>query len=74
MGGNSDWFLRLPKFLTVIESEAFADLKDVDAISVPATVTSIADDAFDTGVVIIAPAGSHAEAWAVSHGFKVIHK
>ena len=65
--------LDLPNSLTSIESEAFAGLNDIDAISVPATVTSIADDAFDTGVVIIAPAGSHAEAWAVSQGYKVIN-
>ena len=63
--------LTLPASLTVIESEAFAGLDKVDAVSIPATVTSIADDAFDAGVVIIAPAESYAETWANDHGFTV---
>lgn len=65
--------LTLPASLTVIESEAFTGLPNVDAVSIPATVTSIADDAFDTGIVIIAPAGSYAESWANDHGFTVNH-
>ena len=63
--------LTLPASLTVIESEAFVGLGSVDAVSIPATVTSIADDAFDAGVVIIAPAESYAETWANDHGFTV---
>ena len=50
-------------------SETFAS--KVDAVSIPATVLSIADDAFDAGIVIIAPAGSYAETWARQHGFTV---
>lgn len=66
-----DYVLTLPASLTVIESEAFAGLANVDAVSIPATVTSIADGAFDAGIVIIAPAGSYAESWANDHGFIV---
>ena len=65
--------LTLPSHLTSIESEAFADLPGVDAISVPDTVTSIDNDAFDPDVVIIAPAGSYAETWAKDQGFTVIN-
>ena len=65
--------LTLPASLTTIESEAFTGLGNVDAVSIPATVTSIAEDAFDAGIVIIAPAGSYAETWANDHGFTVNH-
>ena len=30
---------------------------------------SIADDAFDEGIEIIAPVGSYAIEWALNHGF-----
>ena len=63
--------LILPASLTAIESEAFKDLSNVEAVSIPATVASIADDAFDAGIIIIAPAGSYAETWAENHGFTV---
>lgn len=64
--------LILPADLTAIESQAFAGLTDVDAISIPATVKSIADDAFEgSDIVIIAPAGSYAATWAQEHGFIV---
>lgn len=65
--------LTLPASLTVIKSKALKGIPDVDAVSIPATVTTIADDAFDPGVVIIAPAGSYAETWANDHGFTVNH-
>ena len=60
--------LILPSFLTSIESEAFVDLPRVKAIRIPATVTSISEDAFDPYVVIIAPTGSYAIDWAQQHG------
>ena len=66
-----DNVLTLPAALTAIESEAFAGLAGVDAVSIPATVTSIADDAFDAGIVIITLAGSYAETWANDHGFTI---
>ena len=64
--------LTLPASLTTIESQAFACLTHVDAISIPATVASIADDAFEgSDIVIIAPVGSYAATWAAEHGFEV---
>ena len=59
--------LTLPASLTAIESEAFAGLT-VDVIVIPATVQSIAPDAFsDTGAVLSVTAGSYAENWAKEH-------
>ena len=62
--------LRLPNALTTVKSKAFAGAHVV-FVAIPKTVTSIADDAFDAGIVIIAPAGSYAETWANDHGFMV---
>ena len=56
--------LSLPAALTTIESEAFANLENVDAVRVPEYVAFIADDAFDKGMILIVPAGSYAEEWA----------
>jgi len=36
-------------------------------IYVPDTVTSIADNAFDTSIIIITPSGSFAAQWAQNH-------
>jgi len=64
--------LTLPENLTRIESEAFANLPDIDALRIPAGVTYIAEDAFaGSNIVIYAPAGSPAVRWAVEHGFTV---
>ena len=43
-------------------------------IRIPATVTSIANDAFDEGIEIIAPAGSYAITWAQNHGFEYLEE
>ena len=60
----------LPSAATEIESEAFANLANVVIIVIPASVTSIADDAFaGSDVIIKAPADSFAYHWAESHGF-----
>ena len=59
--------------LTTIGSEAFVGLPDVDAISVPDKVVSIANNAFDEGVVIIASHGSFAEVWANENKFAVLN-
>ena len=61
--------LTLPSNLTTIESEAFLGLRNVGVIYIPASVISIADDAFDPGVVIAAPEGSYAISWAKANGF-----
>ena len=70
-----DRILDLPADLTTIESQAFADLSSVDAVRIPATVASIADDAFSgTDIVILTPAGSYASEWAQdpNHTFTVV--
>lgn len=59
--------LTLPADLSTIESEAFANLNEADAVRIPDGEISIADDAFDADVVIIAPAGSRAIDWAIEH-------
>ena len=57
--------LTLPPNLSTIESGAFANLSTADAIYIPDTVTSIADDAFsESDIVIIASSGSYAVEWA----------
>lgn len=70
---NFNHILRLPASLTVINSETFAGVSGFDAAFIPATVTSIADNAFKSGVIIIAPMDSYAETWAKNHGFTVIN-
>ena len=63
----------LPASLTTIRSEAFAGLASMEAVSIPATVTWIAEDAFDPGVIIIAPVDSYADRWAKDRGFPVVN-
>ena len=63
--------LLLPASLTVIESEAFRGL-NVRYIQVPATVTSIADDAFDGDVALLVTRDSYAEEWARLHRIRYV--
>ena len=56
--------LNLPAALTTIESEAFTGLSNIDAVRISEKVTSIANDAFDKGMILIVPAGSYADTWA----------
>ena len=58
--------LILPASLTEIGSEAFSGIS-ARFIEVPATVTQIADDAFNTFVTLIVAADSYAETWAREH-------
>ena len=70
-----DSILDLPGDLTTIENQAFANLADADAVRIPASVTSIASDAFSgSNITILAPLGSYAEAWAQDpeHAFPVV--
>ncbi len=63
-------YLQLPTKLAEIGSEAFAELIAVDAIHIPNSVTSIADDAFSgSSMIILAPDGSYTITWAQDHGF-----
>ena len=73
-GRLSEEPFRLQQRLAVerIESEAFVGLRELYGVYIPETVISIADDAFDSSVVIIAPADSFAAAWAESHGFQIM--
>lgn len=63
--------LILPASLTTIESEAFQGLPEGIVVFIPNAVTSIAEDAFDTGTVIVTPSGSFAAQWGREHGFEV---
>ena len=60
--------LTLPTFLKTIESQAFAELHEVDLIIIPGSVTSISDDAFlKTDAVLSVVKGTYAESWADEH-------
>ena len=61
----------LPASLNVIESEAFASIGATD-VYIPVSVTSIADDAFSSGTVIYARAGSYGFDWARKHGYVTV--
>lgn len=52
----------LPDGCETIESRAFADCTRLRSVTIPATVTSVAPDAFEgcTGITVITPAGSTA--------------
>lgn len=54
-----------------VGDRAFADCPNLYQILIPASVTSIADNAFEgvTGLCIFGQSGSKAEAFAVSHGY-----
>ena len=58
----------LPDTLKTIGSKAFAD-GSIRSITFPASVTSIADDAFDHCAIVYAhaPEGAYANAWFTSH-------
>ncbi len=69
------YILNLPSHLTEIGSEAFADLPAIEAVRIPASVTSIADDAFArSDILILAPEGSYAIQWAQDHGIEWIEE
>lgn len=64
--------ITMPSGYTTIESKAFNGLGQLYRISIPASVTSIADDAFAacdlSRLTIVAPYGSQAERYAFAHG------
>lgn len=60
---GEDRTMTLPSSLTKIESEAFVGIA-ADAVVIPESVRSIADDAFDAGVVIIGKSNSYAQLYA----------
>ena len=60
----------VPAGCTGIGSRAFAGCGKLRLAVLPASVRSIADDAFEGySLTILAPAGSYAAVWAQNHGF-----
>ena len=68
MGDKNLGTVVLPDTLKSIGSKAFAD-GSIQSITFPASVTSIADDAFDHCAIVYAhaPEGAYANAWFTSH-------
>lgn len=56
--------VRVPSGVKTIRSRAFAECEHLKNVYLPASVSTIADDAFESTVTIYAPAGSPAEAYA----------
>ena len=61
----------MPDGCETIGARAFADSANLRTITIPASVTSIAADAFDgcTDLTIRTPKGSYASRYAAAHGF-----
>ena len=66
--------MELPVSLTTIRSEAFTGIVPGTAVYIPPTVRSIADDAFDSSIIIVTSNGSYASNWANNHGYIVVEK
>ena len=60
--------LILPDKLIIIESGAFTGIPEGTVVFIPETVAVIADDAFDSNVILTAPEGSFAAQWAEERG------
>ena len=57
-----------------IGARAFADIASARLIRIPASVGTIAEDAFTgSAVTIECPASSYADAWARARGFEVVN-
>lgn len=71
-GDDSLYQVILPNGVTTIGSKAFA-YSTLQVIHLPASLTSIADDAFldCSGITVTADAGSYAYEWAVENGYIV---
>ncbi|MGN0996787.1 MAG: leucine-rich repeat protein, partial [Candidatus Ventricola sp.] len=72
LAGSQASIVLLPDGCLSIGAGAFAGCTELHRIEIPATVESIADDAFDgcnlEGLTIVTSAGSYAERWAKAHG------
>ena len=65
--------LLLPADLTIIESQAFANLSGRIAVRIPASVKSIAEDVFSgSDVILLVSDGSPWQAWAEERGITCI--
>lgn len=69
--GCSEESVIVPDGCETIGARAFADSANLRTITIPASVTSIAADAFDgcTDLTIRTPKGSYASRYAAAHGF-----
>ena len=63
----------IPSSTTTIEEGAFEGIKD-QVFQIPATVSFIADDAFDPTAIVIVDSGSYAEERCRELGLKVYVK
>ncbi len=63
--------LRLPEGLTVLGSEAFANVQKPEAVILPDSLIAIAKDAIDPDVVLVISADSEWFTWAEAHGYTV---
>lgn len=70
--GTDIQLVQIPDHCTVLEARAFADCERLREISIPESVTSIAEDCFeDAGdFVLIAPTGSYAAQFAETHSLR----
>jgi len=66
--------LNLPAGTKTIESEALAKVPKADVIRIPASVESIAADAFDPDIVLLIPKGSPMVQWAKNNGYTLIEE
>ena len=59
--------------ITTIGRKAFGGNNNLETAYLPASIRSIADDAFDGSnyVIIVCPKGSYADTWATKHGIAV---
>ncbi len=65
--------LNIPDNVQTIEAEAFAGLKQTDAIRIPSSVMNIDNSAFsDSDIILKLPENSTWFSWAVENGYKVM--
>lgn len=58
--------------VTGIGKKAFSDCKKLISVTIPESVISISDTAFNDNIVLITTTDSYADKWAVKKGYKVI--
>lgn len=71
---NAAHYIIIPAGCVSIGASAFANCTQLESVSLPASVSFIADDAF-AGIdhlLISAPAGSYAASWTINHGYTLI--
>lgn len=73
-GTSAKWAV-VPDGVTSIESLAFADCPNLRGVTIPASVSTIAEDAFQgsTNLTIVGESGSYAEYYAQAHNLVFNH-